>query len=53
VLAAIALAVAVAAPLLVRARRRRAWRADLASAAEEVAWFARVLVPELLRMSSL
>ena len=49
VLAAIALAVLVAVPLLVRARRRGAWRADLASAEEEVAWFARVLIPELRR----
>ncbi len=52
-LAAIALAIVVAVPLLVRARRRRAWRADLASAEEEVAWFARVLIPELRRMPSL
>ena len=53
VLAATALAVAVAVPLLVRARRRRAWRADLASAEEEVAWFARGLIPELRQMASL
>ncbi len=53
VLAAIALAVVVAVPLLVRARRRGAWRADLASAEDEVAWFARVLIPELRRMPSL
>jgi hypothetical protein len=53
VLAATALAVAVAVPLLVRARRRRAWRADLASAEEEVTWFARVLIPELRQMPSL
>ena len=53
VLAAMALAVAVAVPLLVRGRRRRAWRADLASAEEEVAWLARVLLPELRRMPSL
>jgi len=53
VLAAIGLAVVVAVPLVVRARRHRAWRADLASAEDEVAWFARVLVAELRQMGSL
>jgi hypothetical protein len=53
VLAVVALAVVVAVPLVVRARRRRAWRADLASAEDEVAWFGRALVPELRRMGSL
>ncbi len=51
-LAALALAVVVTVPLIVRARRRRAWRAGLAAAEEEVAWFARVLVPDLRRASS-
>ncbi|HEY9379544.1 MAG TPA: hypothetical protein VIQ02_20900 [Jiangellaceae bacterium] len=51
-LAALALAIVVTVPLIVRARRRRAWRADLAAAEEEVAWFARVLVPDLRRAGS-
>jgi hypothetical protein len=51
-LAAGALAIAVAVPLLVRARRYRAWGADLTAADEEVAWFARVLVPELRQAGS-
>jgi hypothetical protein len=53
VLAAIVLAIVVAVPLIVRARRHGAWRADLASAEDEVAWFARVLVAELRQMGSL
>jgi hypothetical protein len=53
VLAAIALAAVVAVPLVVRGRRRGAWRDELASAEEEVAWFARVLVLELRAMGSL
>ena len=52
-LAAVIVAVAVAVPLLLRVRRRRAWRADLAAAEGEVAWFARVLVPELRLAESL
>ncbi|TCN43984.1 hypothetical protein EV644_101881 [Kribbella orskensis] len=52
-LAAVVLAVVVAVPLVVRARRRGAWRADLASAEDEMAWFARVLVAELRQMGSL
>lgn len=51
-LAALALAAVIAVPLLVSARRRRAWRADLAAAENEVAWFARVLIPELQREGS-
>jgi hypothetical protein len=47
------LAAAVATPLLVRAHRRRVWRADFAAAEQEVAWFARVLVPELGQSGSL
>jgi hypothetical protein len=46
-LAGLLLAAAIATPLLVRAHRRQAWKADFASAEQEVAWFARVLVPEL------
>jgi len=52
-LAAVIVAVAAAVPLLLRVRRRRAWRADLATAEGEVAWFARVLVPELRLAESL
>jgi len=51
-LAAGALAVAVALPLLARARRYRAWGADLTAAEEEMAWFARVLVSELRQAGS-
>jgi hypothetical protein len=47
------LAAAVATPLLLRAHRRRVWRADFATAEQEVAWFARVLVPELGQSGSL
>ncbi len=39
-------------PLIVRARRRAAWAAGLATASEEVAWFARVLLPQLQSASS-
>jgi hypothetical protein len=46
-LGGLAVALCVAVPLLVRSRRRRAWNAELAAAAEEVSWFSRVLVPEL------
>jgi hypothetical protein len=42
----------VAVPLLARARRRRAWTADLAAAEDEVAWFARALIPELRQPGS-
>lgn len=44
---------AVAVPLLRRARRRRTWQADLAMAEDEVAWFAHSLVPDLRRAASL
>ena len=46
-LGGLAVAACVAVPLLLRSRRRRAWTADLAAAEAEVAWFSRVLVPEL------
>jgi len=52
VLAAIVIALAVGIPLLVRARRRSAWRDEFASAEGEVAWFARTLIPDLRRLSS-
>ena len=52
-LAAVLVAVAVAVPLLRRARRRRTWQADLATAEDEVAWFAHSLVPDLRRAASL
>jgi hypothetical protein len=52
-LAGLLLAAAVATPLLVRAHRRRVWRADFVAAEQEVAWFARVLIPELGQSGSL
>jgi hypothetical protein len=52
-LAGLLLAAAIATPLLVRAHRRQVWRADFAAAEQEVAWFARVLVPELAQSGSL
>jgi hypothetical protein len=52
VLAAIVVALAVGIPLLIRSRRRQAWRDDLASGEDEVAWFARGLIPELRRQPS-
>lgn len=51
-LAALAVALAIGIPLLLRARRRQAWRSDLAAAEGEVAWFARALIPELRRAGS-
>lgn len=54
VLVAVGLAAAGAAALLVpRARKRTAWRADLAVAEGEVAWFARELLPRLQQARSL
>jgi hypothetical protein len=47
------LAAAIATPLLVRRHRRQVWRADFATAEQEVAWFARVLIPELGQSGSL
>ena len=43
----------VGIPLLVRARRRGAWRRELAWAESELVWFARVLLPELRQGGSL
>ena len=51
-LAAVAVALAVGIPLLARARRRQAWRSDLGAAESEVAWFARMLIPDLRRAGS-
>lgn len=51
VLGAIVVALAVGIPLLIRSRRRQAWRDDLASGEDEVAWFAG-LIPELRRQPS-
>jgi hypothetical protein len=45
-------AVAVIVPLLLRARRRRAWQDELAAAEREIAWLARFLVPEMRRVAS-
>jgi hypothetical protein len=52
VLIAFLVALAVAIPLVVRSRHRRAWRDDLASAEQEVAWFARTLIPDLRQTGS-
>ncbi len=52
-LAGLVLAAAIATPLLVRRHRRQVWRADFAAAEQEVAWLARVLVPELGQLGSL
>jgi len=46
-LGALVVAAGVAVPLVARARRRGAWDGDLAAAEGEVAWFSRVLLPEL------
>ena len=51
-LAALLLGSAVAIPLVVRARRRSAWRQSLAEQEGEVAWLARDLLPELRRGGS-
>ena len=51
-LAAVLVVCAVAIPLLVRARRRRGWEAELAAAEREVDWFVRVLLPELQQAGS-
>jgi hypothetical protein len=46
-LAALLVAGAVVLPLTLRSRRRAAWHAALAAAEDEVAWFARTLLPQL------
>jgi hypothetical protein len=52
-IAALVLGAAISIPLIVRSERRKAWRADLAGAEEEVAWLARALVPNLAQAGSL
>jgi plasmid replication initiation protein len=52
-LGAVVLALAIAIPFLLRARgRRRAWAGQLSTATAEVAWFARVLIPQLEQQPS-
>ena len=51
-LGALVVALAVAIPLLVAASRRRAWRADLAAAEQEVGWFVQTLLPTLQQAGS-
>jgi hypothetical protein len=51
-LAAILIAVAVAIPFLLGARRRGAWTEKMAAASAEAAWFARVLIPQLQQQPS-
>ena len=46
-LALLLVAGAVSIPLTVRARRRKAWLTDLSASQAEVAWFARVLIPQV------
>ena len=51
-LAALVVGTVVAIPLVVRARRRGAWRRELARVEAELAWFARELLPELRQAGS-
>jgi len=51
-LAALLLGSTVAIPLVVRARRRNAWRQALVAEEGEIAWLARDLLPELRRGGS-
>lgn len=51
-MAALVVASAVAIPLLMAASRRRKWRADLATAEQDVGWFVQVLLPELRQAGS-
>jgi hypothetical protein len=51
-LAAIVVGAIVAIPLLIRARRRKAWRRELSEAEAELGWVARELLPGLRRVSS-
>jgi|tagenome__1003787_1003787.scaffolds.fasta_scaffold20973233_4 DNA mismatch repair ATPase MutL len=53
VLVVLLVGLAVGIPLLVRASHRREWRDNLTSAEDEVAWFARGLIPQLSQMDSL
>ena len=52
-LGAVLLGVAVTVPLVLVARRRRsAWSGNFAAAINEITWFARELIPQLLRQES-
>ena len=51
-LAAAGLAALIAAFLVPRSRRRKAWRAELAGAEGEATWFARELLPQLQQVRS-
>ena len=51
-LALLLVAGAVSIPLIVRARRRNAWLAELSASQAEVAWFARVLIPQVREAGS-
>jgi hypothetical protein len=42
----------VAIPLIVRARRRRAWTDELTAAVADVTWFAQELIPQLRSVGS-
>ena len=46
------LAAVAATMLLLRARRRAAWRSEFRAATDEVAWFARTLLPQLQQAGS-
>jgi hypothetical protein len=50
--ALVLLGVVLAALLVPRTRRRRAWDADMATAQDRVAWFARDLLPALQELGS-
>jgi len=49
---ALLVAGALAIPVLLRARRRRAWREERVACEAEVAWLARTLIPELRETGS-
>jgi hypothetical protein len=49
---AVILVAAIAVPLLIRASRRNSWRAEFSNAQNEVAWFARSLLPQLEQAGS-
>jgi hypothetical protein len=52
-LAGLLIAGAVVVALVLRQLRRRTWRTDLEAAEGDVAWFARVLIPERRQAASL
>lgn len=51
-LGVLALALVIGVPVILRGRRRSAWRESLAEAEADVAWFGRELVPDLRRAPS-